>query len=48
MGAAILIAQGYKPQEAMEIIKANRPVADPHAFYIRPRILKFARQWEMA
>ncbi len=45
MGAAILIAQGMSPRAAMELIKEKRPVADPFAFYIRPRILKFASQW---
>lgn len=48
MGAAVLIAQGNSPQKAMELIKANRQVADPDAFYIRSRILRFARQWENA
>jgi protein tyrosine phosphatase (PTP) superfamily phosphohydrolase (DUF442 family) len=48
MGAAVLIAQGHSPQEAMELIKANRPVADPGVFYIRNRILRFAQQWEGA
>ena len=46
MGAAILIAQGYNPQEAMDLIKAQRPVADPNIFYIRSRILRFARAWQ--
>ena len=45
MGAAILIAQGMSPHSAMELIKEKRPIADPFAFYIRPRILKFASQW---
>lgn len=45
MGAAILIAQGMSPRAAMELIKEKRPIADPFAFYIRPRILKFASQW---
>ena len=45
MGACILIAQGYDPYSAMELIKQKRPVADPYAFYIRPRIMKFARQF---
>jgi protein-tyrosine phosphatase len=45
MGAAILIAQGYDPHAAMALIKQRRPIADPFAFYIRPRILKFAREW---
>ena len=45
MGAAILIAQGYEAGSAMQLIKSKRVIADPHAFYIRPRILKFASQW---
>jgi len=45
MGACILIAQGYDPQAAMQLIKDRRTVADPFAYYIRPRILKFAREW---
>lgn len=45
MGACILIAQGYDPQDAMELIAARRSVADPFAYYIRPRILKFANEW---
>lgn len=48
MGAAILIAQGLSPQVAMSLIKGQRPVADPGAFYIRSRILSFARQWGTA
>jgi hypothetical protein len=47
MGAAILIAQGYDPHAAMTLIKERRQIADPFAFYIRPRILKFARQWDV-
>ncbi len=46
MGACILIAQGHDPLTAMELIKEKRPQADPFAFYIRPRILKFASQWK--
>jgi hypothetical protein len=45
MGACVLIAQGYEPEAAMTLIAERRAVADPHAFHIRPRILKFARQW---
>lgn len=48
MGAAVLIAQGNSPQEAIEMIKVNRPIADPDVFYIRDRIFRFARQWEKA
>lgn len=45
MGACILIAQGFDPFEAMELIADRRSVADPYAYYIRPRILKFANVW---
>ena len=45
MGASVLIAQGYAPQAAMELIKSQRAVADPDIFYIRRQILKFAREW---
>jgi protein tyrosine phosphatase (PTP) superfamily phosphohydrolase (DUF442 family) len=45
MGAAILIALGYGPQEAMTLIKDRRIISDPFVFYIRSRILRFARLW---
>ncbi len=45
MAAAILIAQGLAPEGAMSLIKERRPVADPDMFYIRRRIMLFARQW---
>ena len=45
MGACILIAQGFDPYAAMKLITERRPVADPHAYYIRARILKFADLW---
>ena len=46
MGAAILIAQGHSPEIAMQLIKKQRPIADPTIYYIRSRILHFARQWQ--
>jgi hypothetical protein len=46
MGACILIAQGDDPEAAMKLIAERRIVADPYAFYIRPRILKFAQEWQ--
>lgn len=46
MGAAVLIAQGYSPQEAMDLIKARRPTADPDAWYIKRQILRFAKRWQ--
>jgi protein-tyrosine phosphatase len=45
MGACILIAQGYDPHDAMRLIEQRRAVANPSAWYVRPRILKFAREW---
>ncbi len=45
MGACILIALGKLPEEAMRLIKAQRPVADPEAWYIRRRIIKFSQNW---
>jgi len=45
MGACVLSAQGYDPEAAMKLIAERRIVADPYAFYIRPRILQFAREW---
>jgi protein-tyrosine phosphatase len=46
MGACILIAQGHEVESAIQLIKSQRVIADPHAFYIRPRIIKFASQWK--
>jgi dual specificity MAP kinase phosphatase len=48
MGAAILIAQGHSPQEAVRLIRSGRPSADPEIFYIRSRILRFARRFKPA
>jgi len=47
MGAAVLIAQGQDPESAMRLITQRRSFADPQAFYIRPRVLKFAREWSL-
>jgi protein tyrosine phosphatase (PTP) superfamily phosphohydrolase (DUF442 family) len=46
MGAAILIAQGISPQQAIKMIKQRRPIADPDAWYIKRRIYRFAKSWE--
>ena len=45
MGAAILISQGHSAAEAMQLIKGQRPVADPYIWYIRRRIERFAQRW---
>jgi len=46
MGASILIALGYDPEQAIDLIKLQRPIADPGVYYIRSRILRFAHVWE--
>jgi protein-tyrosine phosphatase len=46
MGSCVLIARGYDPEAAMKLIAERRLIADPYAYYIRPQIMKFARQWK--
>ena len=46
MAAAILIAQGLTPEAAMQLIRENRPVADPEADHIKRRIMEFWRIWK--
>ncbi len=46
MGSCVLIAQGYDPESAMKLIAERRLIADPYAYYIRPRIMQFAREWK--
>src|SRR4030042_6598193 len=41
MGACILIAQGMPTQQALALIKQQRPISDPQARHIQRRILKF-------
>jgi hypothetical protein len=45
MASCILISQGCTADDAMRLIKEQRPVADPHVGYIQSRIRKFERQW---
>jgi prolyl-tRNA editing enzyme YbaK/EbsC (Cys-tRNA(Pro) deacylase)/protein-tyrosine phosphatase len=45
MAAAILIAQGATAAEAMQQLRAQRAVADPHIWYIRRQIERFERHW---
>jgi hypothetical protein len=45
MGACILIAQGMAAEQAIGLIKQQRPISDHHAWYIQRRIMKFAREW---
>jgi hypothetical protein len=30
----------------MQLIAERRSIADPYAYHIRPRILKFAQEWQ--
>jgi protein tyrosine phosphatase (PTP) superfamily phosphohydrolase (DUF442 family) len=46
MGACILIAQGMPAQQALALIKQQRPISDPQAWYIQRRIMKFVRAWK--
>jgi hypothetical protein len=45
MGACILISQGMPPDQAMELIKQQRPISDLYIWYIRRWIMKFAQAW---
>ena len=45
MGACILIARGMTAQEAIALIKQQRPASDPQVWYIKSRIMKFERYW---
>jgi hypothetical protein len=46
MGSCVLIAQGHEPEAAMRLVAERRRVADPHIYYIRSRILRFAQEWQ--
>src|SRR3989337_3797744 len=46
MGAAILIAEGYSPEEAITLLKQRREAADPYAWYILRQIIRFTESWE--
>jgi len=45
MGACILIARGMDAEEALGLIKQQRPISDPFVWYLKSRVLKFAREW---
>jgi protein-tyrosine phosphatase len=44
--ACVLIGMGYNADDAMELIKEKRAVADPDAKHIQKRIRKFEIQWQ--
>jgi len=45
MASCILVARGMTADEAMDVITAHRPVADPHAPHIERRIRAFEKDW---
>ena len=45
MGACILIAMGHTADEAMQLLREGRQVADPHAGHIKRQIRKFEEEW---
>lgn len=45
MASCILISQGYNTEEAMNLVKSQRSAADPHIWYIRRQIVRFAETW---
>lgn len=45
MTCCILIALGHSAQEAMALVVAKRPIADPTIWHIRRRILRFEQEW---
>lgn len=45
MACCVLIGMGYTAEEAMQFVKRQRPVADPHAWYIQRRIYMFEQMW---
>ena len=46
MTSCILIGQGLSADEAMQLVKARRPVADPYAPHIESQIRAFAEMWQ--
>ncbi len=48
MAAAILIAMGHSAEAAMRLLRERRPIADPHAWYVKPQIEKFEQQWQVS
>jgi hypothetical protein len=45
MACCVLIGAGMTADEAMQLVKQQRSVADPDVWYIQRRIYKFEQQW---
>jgi len=46
MACCVLIGMGLTANDAMQLVKQKRSVADPHTWYIQRRIIKFERFWQ--
>jgi dual specificity MAP kinase phosphatase len=46
MACCVLIGMGFTSEQAMQLVKEKRPIADPYIWYIRRRIEKFERHWK--
>jgi len=40
-----LIGMGHSAEAAMQLVQQQRPVADPHIWYIQRRIYLFEQLW---
>jgi hypothetical protein len=47
LACCILIAEGHSAEDAMALVKRQRPVADPYIRYIRGRIERFEAKWTL-
>ena len=45
MACCVLVATGMDADEAMQLVREKRPVADPYAAHIEPRIRAFEQDW---
>ena len=45
MACCVLIGMGQAADEAMQLVKQQRPVADPQAWYIQRQIYQFEQRW---
>jgi hypothetical protein len=46
MACCVLIGMGFTSEQAMQLVKEKRPIADPNIWYIRRRIEKFEQHWK--
>lgn len=46
MSCCILIAMGYGAEQAMSLLKSQRPEADPDARHIKKKIFEFEARWK--